>query len=237
MPMLKKSELDALSLQDVETLNAAFDGLAPQEVLKWLAHNTANGDVPLVSSFGADSVVLLHMISQIDPGYPVLFIDTGKHFVATLSYRDQLREHFGLTNLASIGPDAAQLKEQDPYGSLWISNPDACCDLRKTLPLDRAMAGYGGWITGRKRYQTGDRSKLATFELKDGKVKVNPLASWGPKDVADYVKAQSLPGHPLVPKGYLSIGCAPCTSPVEEGQDARSGRWKGSDKSECGLHI
>ncbi|WP_319531721.1 phosphoadenylyl-sulfate reductase [uncultured Cohaesibacter sp.] len=235
--MLKRYEFSVPTQDDVDALNAAFEGERPEKVLEWLAQNAPNGEVPLVSSFGADSVVLLNMIAQINPDYPVLFIDTGKHFADTLSYRDKLKAHFGLTNLNSIRPDADDLKQKDPFGSLWISNADSCCDLRKTVPLDRAMASRKGWITGRKRYQTGDRAKLSVFELKDGKLKVNPLASWGPKDVAEYVRDHSLPGHPLVPRGYLSIGCAPCTSPVEEGQDARSGRWKGSDKSECGLHI
>ena len=228
----------------IDNLNEAFANEEPQAVLRWLAGHADRGEVPLVSSFGADSVVLLHMISQIDPTYPVLFIDTGKHFEETLRYRDQLKAlntmlqaHFGLENLEAVTPDSTDLKARDPYGALWISNADACCDIRKTVPLDRAMSGMAGWVTGRKRFQTGDRASLRVFERDGDKLKVNPLASWEPKDVAAYIKEHSLPGHPLVPKGYLSIGCAPCTSPVKEGEDARAGRWKGSDKTECGLHI
>ena len=234
--MLKKTIQFPLSEQVVAELNEAFADATPLDVLSWLASATG-GKVPLVSSFGADSVVLLKMIAEIDPDYPVLFIDTGKHFLDTLHYRDQLKDHFGLSNLHSITPDAESLKEKDPFGALWISNTDACCDLRKTVPLDNAMQSFDGWITGRKRYQTNERSKLEVFEVDKGKLKVNPLASWAAKDVADFVKAHSLPGHPLVPKGFLSIGCAPCTSPVEEGSDPRAGRWKDSEKSECGLHI
>ena len=221
----------------IEALNEAFRDEGPQAVLRWLATQERKGAVPLVSSFGADSVVLLHMVAAIDPTYPVLFIDTGKHFQDTLTYRDQVKAHFGLENLQVVQPDSQDLAQKDPSGALWITNPDACCDLRKTVPLDRKMDLYSGWITGRKRFQTNDRSNLQIFERDGDKLKVNPLANWGPKDIADYIRTHSLPGHPLVPKGYLSIGCAPCTSPVKEGEDARAGRWKGSDKTECGLHI
>ncbi|PLW77553.1 phosphoadenylyl-sulfate reductase [Cohaesibacter celericrescens] len=235
--MLKKSNFTVPDHKSLADLNAAFDGERPERVLEWLASNATEGEVPLVSSFGADSVVLLHMISQIDRDFPVLFIDTGKHFMETLRYRDTLKEHFGLENLQSIQPDRPALKGKDPFGSLWISDADACCDLRKTQPLANVMINHAGWITGRKHFQTGDRSNLAILELDNGQLKVNPLASWGPKDVANYIKQHSLPGHPLVPRGYLSIGCAPCTSPVKEGEDPRAGRWKGTDKTECGLHI
>ncbi len=226
-----------LSDKELADLNKRFDGARPEAVLEWLAARFPDGEVPLVSSFGADSVVLLKMIADIDPDYPVLFIDTGKHFRETLDYRDHLAEHFGLNNLQSITPDSDELKAKDPYGALWISDADACCDLRKTVPLDRVMASQTGWITGRKRFQTSERSGLEVFEIDNGKLKVNPLASWGAADVATFVKDKSLPGHPLVPKGFLSIGCEPCTSPVKEGEDPRAGRWKGSDKTECGLHI
>ncbi|MCT4656032.1 MAG: phosphoadenylyl-sulfate reductase [Cohaesibacter sp.] len=229
----------SLSGPDVAALNQTIADQSPQTVLSWLHENgdKTGGPVPLVSSFGADSVVLIHMVSQISRDYPILFIDTRKHFDETLSYRDQLINQFGLTNLTSISAAPDHLKEQDPFGALWMSDPDACCDLRKTVPLDLAMQDFPGWITGRKRFQTSERSQMDIFELDKGKLKVNPLANWGPENVADYVKSHSLPGHPLIPKGFLSIGCAPCTSPVADGEDARAGRWKGQMKTECGLHV
>lgn len=228
-----------LSDADLIALNAEFEGQSPQTVLQWLADNQdkTGGPVPLVSSFGADSVVLLHLVSQIDADYPILFVDTRKHFDETLRYRDQIEMQFGLTNLHSITPDPAKMKEEDSFGALWMRDPDACCDLRKTVPLDLAMNDYVGWITGRKRYQTVERANMGIFEHDKGKLKVNPLATWTAKDVADYVRQNSLPGHPLIPKGFLSIGCAPCTSPVKEGEDVRTGRWKGQSKTECGLHV
>ena len=234
--MLKKRAL-LPSQTELADLNAAFEGAKPQAVLQWVRAHATEGEVPLVSSFGADSVVLIHMIASIDPAYPVVFIDTGKHFYDTLRYRDELAAHFGLSNLQNVAPDSALVAKDDPHGALWIADADACCALRKKAPLEAAMASFGGWISGRKRFQTSDRDAMQVFETKDGKLKINPLAYWDAKDVAGYIRAHSLPGHPLVPRGYLSIGCAPCTSPVEEGGDVRSGRWKGSEKTECGLHI
>ena len=235
--MLKRKVFTLPDAGEIDALNARFELQGPENVLEWLASNTTAGEVPLVSSFGAESVVLLDMIAQIDPHYPVLFIDTGKHFVLTLQYRDELKAHFGLSNLHSITPDRALLKEHDPRGALWITNPDACCNLRKTVPLARMMEDRVGWITGRKHFQTQHRSNLKILELDGPHLKVNPLANWGAAEIANYIRSRSLPGHPLVPKGYVSIGCAPCTSPVSEGEDSRSGRWRGSDKTECGLHI
>nr|WP_321981584.1 phosphoadenylyl-sulfate reductase [uncultured Cohaesibacter sp.] len=235
--MLKRKKFSLPESEQVDALNARFEQQRPESVLEWLASNASAGEVPMVSSFGADSVVLLDMIAQIDADYPVLFIDTGKHFILTLQYRDELKEHFGLGNLHTIAPDKEGLKEQDPRGSLWISDQDACCHVRKTMPLAKMMEDRVGWITGRKHFQTQHRTNLKIFELDGSHLKVNPLANWGPKNVADYISSRSLPGHPLVPKGYVSIGCAPCTSPVAEGEDGRSGRWRGSDKTECGLHI
>nr|WP_321460450.1 phosphoadenylyl-sulfate reductase [uncultured Cohaesibacter sp.] len=235
--MLKRTQFTLPGAQEVEALNATFERARPELVLEWLASNATAGEVPLVSSFGADSVVLLNMIAQIDANYPVLFIDTGKHFALTLEYRDELKAHFGLNNLHSITPDQALLKEHDPHGALWITDPDACCNLRKTAPLASLLVSRVGWITGRKRFQTEHRTHLRILELDGNHLKVNPLANWGAADIADYIRSHSLPGHPLVPKGYVSIGCAPCTSPVSEGEDSRSGRWRGSDKTECGLHI
>ncbi|MCV6600550.1 MAG: phosphoadenylyl-sulfate reductase [Cohaesibacter sp.] len=234
-----EAKVSQLSEDELAALNADFEGKSPQAILQWLSdhQDRTGGPVPLVSSFGADSVVLLHLMSEINAGYPILFVDTRKHFDETLAYRDQIETQFGLTNLRSISPDPAKLKAADPFGALWMRDADACCDMRKTVPLDLAMDGYVGWITGRKRYQTAERATMAIFEHDKGKLKVNPLANWLAKDVADYVSNHSLPGHPLIPKGFLSIGCAPCTSPVKEGEDARAGRWKGQDKTECGLHV
>ena len=193
--------------------------------------------IALVSSFGSASVVLLHMVSEIKPDLPVLFVDTGKLFPETLAYRDTLAERLGLSNIQTVTPDADALRASDRDGSLWQSIPDQCCELRKVAPLAAALEPYSAWISGRKRYQKGQRQQLSVFEKDGGKVKINPLAIWSPGNVQEYVEAHGLPVHPLIAKGYPSIGCAPCTSPVKAGEDERSGRWRGQSKTECGIHF
>lgn len=191
----------------------------------------------LVSSFGAESVVLLHLASRVDPDIPVLFIDTRMLFAETLAYQRAVAQKLGLRKVITLrAEDAAQT---DPDGTLHQTNPDACCTLRKTAPLDAALAGYDGWITGRKRFHSTGRATLPHFEAEDStnRIKVNPLAFWSRDDVADYITENNLPRHPLVKAGYSSIGCAPCTTPTKPGEDPRAGRWRSSDKDECGIHF
>ncbi|WP_375566995.1 phosphoadenylyl-sulfate reductase [Oceaniradius stylonematis] len=196
------------------------------------------GDVAAVSSFGAESAVLLHLIASVDRTAPVLFIDTGMLFAETLAYRDELASRLGLTDVRTIRPAREAVRGTDIWGRLHLTDPDACCDLRKTQVLDAALEGFDGWITGRKRHQALTRSDIEPVETApNGKTKLNPLALWSPDDLAAYAEAFDLPPHPLVGQGYPSIGCAVCTSPVRPGEDARAGRWRGRDKTECGIHI
>lgn len=199
------------------------------------------GDIVLATSMGVDSAVLLHMVSRIDKSVPVIFLDTGKHFRETLAYRDELVERFGLTNFQNITPDQAQVLAEDPDGTLNQSDPDSCCDLRKVRPLDGVINGYGARITGRKRYQTPQRADMAILEEPEvtggPQAKVNPLAYWTAKDVTQYMRQHDLPPHPLLALGYLSIGCQPCTTRVTAGEDPRAGRWRHSEKTECGIHM
>ncbi|WP_425090561.1 phosphoadenylyl-sulfate reductase [Tropicimonas sp. S265A] len=196
------------------------------------------GRVALVSSFGAESVVLLHMISVKAPNTPVLFIDTQMLFPETLSYQAEVAAKLGLTNVQIVRATDTAVQTADPDGTLHQRDTDACCTLRKTVPLEAALSGYDAWITGRKRFQSGSRAALEFFEP-DGplRLKVNPLAHWDPSDVQDYMINNRLPRHPLVAKGYPSIGCAPCTSPVKPGEDPRAGRWRDAAKEECGIHF
>ncbi|WP_282129000.1 phosphoadenylyl-sulfate reductase [Roseobacter litoralis] len=191
----------------------------------------------LVSSFGAESVALLHLASMVDRNIPVIFVDTEMLFTQTLVYQQELAERLGLRNLRIVR--SADIAQRDPTGTLHLHDPDGCCALRKTEPLQNALAGSNGWITGRKRYQSGQRAALEHFEIEaeTGRIKVNPLAYWQAGDVADYVAENRLPRHPLVAQGYPSIGCAPCTSPVRSGEDARAGRWRNTEKDECGIHF
>jgi phosphoadenosine phosphosulfate reductase len=191
----------------------------------------------LVSSFGAESAVLLHLAAQVKPDIPVLFLDTGMLFGQTLDYRKILAAQLGLTDVRDLRPAFADLATGDPKADLWRTDTDACCEIRKVLPLDRAIQGFDAWITGRKRFHGGDRLSLPVVEEADGKVKFNPLANWGKAELDAYAREHDLPAHPLVAQGFPSIGCWPCTNPVEEGQDVRAGRWQGQDKTECGIHV
>lgn len=196
------------------------------------------GRIAAVSSFGAESAVLLHLIARLDRSAPVLFIDTGMLFAETLAYRDELTATLGLTDVRTIGSSREAVRNKDTWGRLHMTDPDACCDLRKTQVLDAALEGLDGWITGRKRHQALTRSDIEPVErAANGKIKLNPLALWSPDDLTTYSETFDLPPHPLVGHGYRSIGCAVCTSPVRPGEDARAGRWRGRDKTECGIHI
>lgn len=194
------------------------------------------GRIAVVSSFGAESALLLALVADIDPAVPVLFLDTGKHFAQTLAYRDRLAAHLGLSDVRSIAPAAAAVLQRDPQGDLHAQNADACCALRKVEPLHNALAPFEAWITGRKRYQSSGRAALPLREEVDGKVKFNPLADWTAEDIAAEVARRALPLHPLVAQGYASIGCATCTRAVQQGEDVRAGRWAGLEKTECGIH-
>jgi phosphoadenosine phosphosulfate reductase len=220
----------------VADLNSRLINASPQEILRE-AIDMYGDQLALVSSFGAESAVLLHMLAQIDKDIPVLFLDTGQLFGQTLDYRKQLAGKLGLTDVRDLRPSFADLATGDPNADLYKTDTDACCHIRKVLPLDRAIEGVGAWITGRKRFHGGDRLRLAVVEKADGKVKFNPLANWTKADLDAYAAEHDLPPHPLVAMGYPSVGCWPCTSPVEDGQDVRAGRWAGSDKTECGIHV
>ncbi|MFL5298366.1 MAG: phosphoadenylyl-sulfate reductase [Phenylobacterium sp.] len=191
----------------------------------------------LVSSFGAESAVLLHLVSKVKPDIPVLFLDTGMLFGQTLDYRRQLAAQLGLTGVRDLRPLYHDLAVTDPEAKLWQTDTDACCHVRKVLPLDRALSEFDAWITGRKRFHGGTRLALPVVEQADDKTKFNPLANWTKADLDAYAAEHELPAHPLVAQGFPSIGCWPCTQPVEDGQDVRAGRWAGQDKSECGIHI
>lgn len=222
----------------VSELNGTYIHHAAIPVISHAINDPIVGRVALVSSFGAESVVLLHMISIIDPKTPILFIDTEMLFPETMQYQLDVAEKLGLTNIKVIRAKDQTLAAQDPDGTLHKTNPDACCNLRKTVPLADALGGYDAWITGRKRFHSGTREALDLFEADgDKRIKINPLAHWRREDIQDYIINNNLPRHPLVAQGYPSIGCAPCTSPVKDGEDIRAGRWRGEQKTECGIHF
>ena len=228
-------ELQTSPAAEARILDARLRSATPQEILR-TAIQHYGGKIALVSSFGAESAVLLHMISEIDPATPVLFLDTGMLFGQTLDYRQKLAGQLGLTDVRDLRPLYQDLAIHDPGQDLWKRDTDACCRIRKVLPLDRALEGFDAWITGRKRFHGGARMKLRVVEAADGKIKFNPLANWTKEQLDAYAEAHDLPAHPLVEFGYPSVGCWPCTKPAET-EDVRSGRWAGSDKTECGIHV
>ena len=223
--------------EPLAALNSSLQNLSASETLEYAITDLFPQNSALVSSFGSASVVLLHLVSKIAPDLPVLFIDTGKLFKETLEYRNEIQHAFQLTNIQTIEPDQIALTKSDPNGALWFSQPDACCAIRKVAPLTKALAPYSAWISGRKRYQNGQRQTLSIIEPEGDKFKINPLAFWTPRDVENYINAHQLPRHPLIAIGYPSIGCAPCTSQVRTGEDERAGRWRGQEKTECGIHF
>ncbi|MCO6049469.1 phosphoadenylyl-sulfate reductase [Mesorhizobium sp. RP14(2022)] len=234
-PRLREAKIEALD--EAGALEARYGALSPTAIIEASAHELFPGAIAAVSSFGADSAVLLHLIAEVDRDLPVIFLDTGQHFGETFEYRDALVADLGLRNLQVIGPNETALAEVDPKNDLHGRNTEACCAVRKVEPMARAVSPFRAWFTGRKRFQAATRSALNVFEVVGPRLRINPLANWTTADLADYMRKHDLRTNPLVPYGYLSIGCFPCTQPVQPGDDARSGRWAGQAKTECGIHL
>lgn len=222
---------------DAIALNNRFRGTDTVEMLRTLFEEKPFRQVGLVSSFGAESAVLLHLIASVDKSVPLIFVNTQKMFGETLAYQDELAERLGFTDLRVYRPDPYLLAQKDATGLRWSYDPDGCCDLRKTEPLRRALAGFDAWFSGRKGFQSKTRNALPRFEVDEGRLKINPLADWDKAQLDAYFEEHKLLRHPLEAEGYPSIGCAPCTSKVQPGEDPRAGRWRGWDKIECGIHT
>jgi phosphoadenosine phosphosulfate reductase len=218
-----------------DALKSEFEALDGATLLGPLIREVFPGRIALVSSFGAESAVLLHMVSEIDPKTPVIFLNTGKLFRETLDYQRELTKRLALQDVRVVEPLPADVQFLDKDGELWRRSVDACCQFRKVEPLERALAGFQAWITGRKRFQGGIRKTLDPLEHADWRFKVNPLVGWSEDRIDEYMQTHDLPRHPLVAEGYPSIGCKPCTIPAN-GTDARSGRWAEQEKTECGIH-
>ncbi|WP_315783480.1 MULTISPECIES: phosphoadenylyl-sulfate reductase [unclassified Bradyrhizobium] len=224
-------------LVPVASLDAALRTASPQEVIAAALQAIGRERLAVVSSFGSESAALLKVTADVDPAIPVIFLDTGHMFAETLAYRDRLIEILGLRDVRSIKPDAAALAREDADNELWFSDPDACCRIRKVEPLARALAPFAAWINGRKRFQGGLRAAIPVVEQDGARVKFNPFANVTRDDIADIYRSADLPQHPLVAAGFRSIGCMPCTSRSDHGEDERAGRWRGRDKTECGIHT
>jgi len=232
-----------LSLSRLEMYHGNLDAVP---LLRAMILDEFVGKIALISSFGADAALMLSLVAEIDPATPVLFLETQKHFPETLDYAKILTEKLGLTQVHWLTPDAEMVARIDSKGDLWSTQPNRCCWLRKVEPLNRAVEqlGLAALITGRKRYQTPDRAQMNTIELDDKNIfRINPIALWSKERQKQEMEMRRLPEHPLVMKGYLSIGCMPCTAPVKDGQDERAGRWAhtigidNEQKVECGIHL
>ena len=234
---LKPLDRDTEVAIEAASLEARYGHLSPQDIIALSIGRFDAAGIGAVSSFGADSAVLLHMIARVDPALQIIFLDTGKHFGETMQYRDSLAADFGLRNVRVFEPLQAALSERDPDGRLHQSNTDACCNVRKVEPMARAVEPLAAWFTGRKRFQAATRAALPVFEAVGPRIRINPMAKWTTSDLAGYMREHQLRENPLVAYGYLSIGCFPCTQAVQPGEDARSGRWAGQGKTECGIHL
>lgn len=188
------------------------------------------------SSFQTQSVPLLHMVSRVIPDTTILFLDTGYHFPETLAFRDRLAREWNLNirSLSAVG-GGADPASQGP--ELYLRDPDLCCHINKVEPMRQAAGEYDALISGIRRDQTRTRADAAVIEERQGVLRIHPILSWSERDVWTYIHKHDLPHHPLFEQGYTSVGCAPCTRPVQIGEDARAGRWAGSSKNECGLHL
>jgi len=196
---------------EVAALNKKYRHHSATEVLQLALKELAPRKIAMVSSFGAESVALLHLLAISDNTVPVLFIDTRLLFAETLVYQADVSEKLGLKDIRILQPSRQSITREDPYGALRFTNPDRCCDLRKTQVLQEALNGFSAWITGRKRFQGGPRKTLDFFEYDadENKIKINPLAHWSAEDITTYMEENRLPRHPLIDHGYPSIGCAP----------------------------
>jgi phosphoadenosine phosphosulfate reductase len=218
-------------------LDRALRDASPAEIIAKALEIYGHDKLALVSSFGTESAALLKVMADVDPAIPVIFLDTGWLFEETLAYRDTLTAKLGLSDVRSIKPLEETLRREDPERDLWFSDPDACCRIRKVEPLARALKPFSAWINGRKRFQGGLRADIPVVEQDGARLKFNPFANVSRGAIEAIYKSADLPPHPLVAKGFLSVGCMPCTSRTEGDEDARAGRWRGRSKSECGIHT
>lgn len=220
----------------IQQNNTDLQALSIEDRLKW-AWEKYPHQLTLTSSFQTQSVALLYMVSKAIPDIPVLFLDTGFHFPETLAFRDTLIDKFNL-NVLNVSTAMGHQGFKNNYGNLYLTDPDLCCHINKTHPLQTKLKEYKGWITGVRGDQTKERAAMELFSVtEEGKVKICPMLDWTSKDLWSFHNEHDLPDHPLLVKGYMSIGCAPCTRAVVDPNDERSGRWADNCKTECGIHT
>jgi phosphoadenosine phosphosulfate reductase len=227
-----------LSPDEIVHSSRLLEGKAPEEVLRW-AVATFDRRLTMATAFGAEGCCLIHMLAEIDPAVRIFNLDTGYQFAETLQLRERIKDRYGI-EVELIRPELSVPEyETKHHGPLYVLQPDQCCHDRKIIPLRGALQGYEAWISAIRRDQTGHRAKAAVvqWDAKFGLVKVNPLLTWTKPDVWTFIAEHDVPYNPLHDQGYPSIGCWPCTKPVANGEDERAGRWAGTEKKECGLHV
>ena len=218
----------------------ADDASDPREVLEWVASNVDR--LAVATSFQSSGMVILHLMKTIRPDVPVLFLNTGFHFEETLAFRNRIVEQWQLNLVELRGEHGSPQRQSEIHGAaLYRSNPDLCCSINKVRPLQQALENYDGWISGVRRDQSEGRAGIPLIGkqvLPSGRwvLNIHPLANWTKDDVAAYIEHHDIPTHPLLENGYSSVGCWPCTRPVDAHEDERAGRWPGQDKTECGIH-
>jgi phosphoadenosine phosphosulfate reductase len=223
---------------DLAAVNARLAGQSPETILRWAAEKFGQR-LTMATAFGAEGCCLIHLLAELAPTVRVFNLDTGYQFPETLELRERLRERYGIA-VEFVRPKLSVAEYETKHaGPLYVYQPDQCCHDRKIVPLRKALVGYDAWVSAIRKDQTEHRAAAAVVQW-DGKFglhKVNPLLSWTRKDVWAFVHKHEVPYNPLHDRNYPSIGCWPCTRAVLEGEDERAGRWSGTDKKECGLHV
>lgn len=232
-----------------DELQKQYGDLRGYELVRAVLEACELQQVALLSAFNPEDVIISKWISQIAPETPILFLDTLKHFPETLRYVDEVIAQLGLTGVQTLTPDPQLLKNSDADGELWKTQVNRCCWLRKVEPIEREIerGDYKVLITGRRREQTPERAEMPAIEQDEkGRIKINPLFDWTREQREEAMEQLDLHHHPLYHLGYLSMGCAPCTTPIFAGEDERAGRWRhtrlnqadgNGQKTECGLHV
>jgi len=223
--------------EELKRVSDEFENASPEAILRW-AGEEFGPDIAVATGFGAEGCVLIAMLSGIGAGARIFYLDTDLLFPETYALRDRLEARYGVrferrATRVSLSDQAVEYRER-----LWERQPDLCCRLRKVEPLKEMLTGLQAWVTAIRREQSPARANIDLVERDDrfGLIKINPLATWSTSDVWDYIAKHDVPYNPLHDHGYPSIGCAPCTTPVQIGEDSPAGRWRGTSKTECGLH-
>jgi phosphoadenosine phosphosulfate reductase len=226
-----------MSAHEIAAANR-FLGESPQEILRW-AVRQFHPRLALATAFGAEGCCLIRMLAEIEPGVATFNLETGYQFPETLELRERIKERYGI-EVELVPPELTVADYEAKHGGpLYQRRPDQCCHDRKVVPLRRALAGYRAWVSAIRRDQTADRAlaEVVQWDAQFGLVKVNPLLRWSRRDVWKFLLAHDVPYNPLHDRGYASIGCWPCTRAVAAGEGERAGRWAGTGKKECGLHV